>query len=92
MNWIFSIPLQIVVGGVAGSVAGAAYFAALSANARCYASHAIGVAIVMQAARFALLGVLLYGLARLGAPALLSALAAVVIVRNLALRRWGCTT
>jgi hypothetical protein len=92
MNASFSLPLQIVVGGVAGSVAGAAYFGALAANARCYVRRAIAIAIVMQAVRFAMLSLLLYGLARLGAMTLLSAVAALVVVRNVALRLWRPAT
>jgi len=82
-----STSAQIACGLAAGGGAGAAYFAALLVNARSYARHAIGAAIALQAVRFGMLGLVLYGLARLGPAALLSGLAGVVVARHVALRR-----
>jgi hypothetical protein len=81
--------VRIVAGGLVGGVSGAAYFAALFANARWYARHAIGPAIALQTVRFALLGLVLYGLVQVGADALLSGLAGLVAVRHTLVRRWG---
>ncbi|WP_080424871.1 ATP synthase subunit I [Burkholderia ubonensis] len=86
-----SLFLQIAAGGTAGAVAGAAYFAALHANARWYARHAMAVAVVMQVLRFGMLGLMLYGLARLGSAALLSGLAGIVVARHVAVRLLGRT-
>ncbi|WP_176049714.1 ATP synthase subunit I [Burkholderia sp. BCC1644] len=81
-----SSSLQIATGGTAGVIAGAAYFAALHVNARWYAHHALGAALVMQVLRFGLLALMLYGLARLGSAALLSGLAGIVVARHVATR------
>lgn len=81
-----STSAKVASGIAAGSGAGAAYFATLRLNARSYARHAIGVAIALQAVRFAMLGLVLYGLARLGPAALLAGLCGVVIARHVLLR------
>ncbi|MGG1947326.1 ATP synthase subunit I [Trinickia sp. NRRL B-1857] len=86
-----STSLKIAAGGMAGGIGGVAYFASLFANARCYARRAIGVAIVLQALRFGMLGLLLYGLAHLGPMALLSGLGGIVIARHVAVRFLGRT-
>lgn len=77
---------QIASCVAAGGGAGAAFFASLLVNARTYARHAIVVALVLQTIRFAMLGLVLYGLARLGPAALLAGLAGVVIARYLVMR------
>ncbi|PMS18093.1 hypothetical protein C0Z18_17805 [Trinickia dabaoshanensis] len=81
-----SIAAQIAAGAVVGCGAGAAYFGTLHMNARSYARHAIGVAIALQMVRFGALGLVLYGLARLGPAALLAGLGGVVIARHVAVR------
>ncbi|HVW48821.1 MAG TPA: ATP synthase subunit I [Trinickia sp.] len=78
--------LKIAIGAAAGGIVGAAYFASLFANARCYSRHAIGTAIALQAARFGVLALALFGLARLGPAALLAALASIVLARHVAIR------
>lgn len=78
--------LKIAIGAAAGGIVGAVYFASLWANARCYARHAIGAAIALQAARFGVLALALFGLARLGPAALLAALAGIVLARHFAIR------
>lgn len=77
---------KIASGIAVGGGAGAAYFAALLVNARSYARHAVGVAIALQAVRFGMLALVLYGLARLGPAALLSGLAGVLFARHVAVR------
>lgn len=84
-----SASFKIAAGIVTGCIAGAAYFATLFANARSYARHAIGIAITLQALRFGMLGLVLYGLARLGPAALLSGLAGIVIARHVMVRLLG---
>lgn len=81
--------LKIAAGGVAGGIAGVAYFASLFANARWYARRTIGVAVVLQALRFGMLSLLLYGLAHLGPMALLSGLGGIVIARHVVVRFLG---
>lgn len=81
-----STSTQIAAGLAVGGGAGAAYFAALLVNARSYARHAVGVAIALQTLRFGMLGLVLYGLARLGPAALLSGLAGVLFARHVVLR------
>ena len=81
-----STSAKIACGLAAGGGAGAAYFAALLANARSYARHAIGAAIALQAVRFGMLGLVLYGLARFGPAALLSGLAGIVFARHVVVR------
>lgn len=81
-----STTTKIATGIVVGGSAGTAYFATLLANARSYALHAIGLAIGLQAVRFGMLGLVLYGLARLGPAALLAGLAGIVLARHVVVR------
>ncbi|CAN0620721.1 conserved membrane protein of unknown function [Burkholderia multivorans] len=86
---LLSPALRVAAGLVAGGAAGAAYFAALLANTRWYARGAIGAAVAVQLLRFAVLGAVLYGLARLGALALLGGLAGIVAARHAVVRTQG---
>jgi hypothetical protein len=81
--------LQTAAGALAGGVTSAAYFGALVVNVRWFTCGAIGIAALMQFVRFALLSLVLYGLARLGAAALLSGLAMLVAVRHAMVRHTG---
>jgi F1F0 ATPase subunit 2 len=74
------------VGLAAGTAAGAVHFAALRWNARLFAAGRFGVAVGAQAVRCALTALLLFALARAGGPALLAAMAGLVIARHAALR------
>lgn len=75
-----------MAGLAAGSGAGAAHFAALQWNARLFASGRIGVALGAQAVRCGLSALLLFALARAGAPAMLAGMAGLLLARHAALR------
>lgn len=79
--------LLVALGLAGGALAGLAHFGSLSWNARLYAGGSPFVAIGVQLVRFALLIAILAGLARLGAPALLSGALAVLAVRSIVVRR-----
>lgn len=84
-----SLAMQCAAGGVAGAVLGYGYFRALWWNVELIDRGAKASAAALFAARFALLALALFLLARVGAPALLAAAAGLLAARRLALRRFG---
>lgn len=82
--------IAIVTGLVAGGIGGGAYFGTLLMNLRWYAHRGVGVgvAVALQVFRYGMLGLMLYGLARLGPAALLGGLAGVVLARHIAIRQF----
>ena len=84
-----SIPLQAAAGGMTGGVIGLAYFASLLASARWYVRNAFGIAITVHLVRFGMLALVLFGLAHIGAAALLSGLAGIMLARRVMIRSPG---
>jgi F1F0 ATPase subunit 2 len=84
-----SLVFQIAVGAAAGAAAGFAYFTALRWNVDLFERGATPIAILLLVTRFALLTALLVALAKLGAPALLSAALGLLAARRITLRRLG---
>lgn len=73
-------------GLAAGIATGAAHFAALRWNTRLFAAGRIGFALGAQAVRCVLSALLLFALARAGAPAVLAGMAGLLLARHAALR------
>jgi F1F0 ATPase subunit 2 len=84
-----SFAFQLILGAAAGLVAGYAYFAALRWNVDLFERGVTPSAILLLLVRYAALSVLLVALAKLGAPALLSAALGLLAARRVALRRLG---
>jgi F1F0 ATPase subunit 2 len=84
-----SLVFQIALGAAAGAAAGFAYFMALRWNVDLFERGATPIAILLLVTRFALLTALLVALAKLGAPALLSAALGLLAARRITLRRLG---
>jgi len=77
---------SIIVGLLAGLAAGAWHFVSLRWNTRLFMSGKVWHAPVLQAGRLFVTATVLYGLARLGAIALLAGMAGFLVARHLALR------
>jgi len=84
-----SLALQVALGAAAGGAAGFAYFAALRWNVDLFERGATPKAVLLLVTRFALLTALFVALAKLGAPALLSAALGLLAARRVTLRRLG---
>ena len=84
-----SLVFQIALGAAAGAAAGFAYFTALRWNVDLFERGATPIAILLLVTRFGLLTALLVALAKLGAPALLSAALGLLAARRITLRRLG---
>lgn len=85
----FGPALQILIGLVAGGALGVVHFASLRWVADRYAEGGAVGALVVQLARFAVLIAALFGLAKVGAAALLSGALGLLIARFLVVRRLG---
>jgi len=83
------ILIQLALGAGAGAAAGFAYFTALRWNVDLFERGATPKALFLLAARFAALATLFAGLAKIGAPALLSAALGLLAARRAVLRRLG---
>ena len=84
-----SFALQVALGAAVGAAAGFAYFTALRWNVDLFERGATPKALLVLVTRFALLAALFVGLAKLGAPALLSAALGLLAARRVTLRRLG---
>jgi F1F0 ATPase subunit 2 len=84
-----SLAFQIALGAAGGAAAGFAYFTALRWNVDLFERGATPKAILLLVTRFALLSALFVALAKLGAPALLSAALGLLAARRVTLRRLG---
>jgi F1F0 ATPase subunit 2 len=83
-------PLAAALIGLAGGVLlGLAHFGSLWWNAKAYLSGGVGAALAIQLLRFAVLALVLAGLAKLGALPLLTGALGLLIARGLLLRRLG---
>ncbi len=82
---VAAVALGLVVGGLLGL----AHFSTLWLNTKLYARGGVGMALALQLVRFAVLVVVFYGLARLGALPLLSGALALIGARALVVRRLG---
>jgi F1F0 ATPase subunit 2 len=81
-----------VFGLAAGALLGLAHFGSLWWNTGLYARGGAAAALVIQLARFAVLGLVLAGLAHLGAMPLLAGALGLIAVRHLVVRRLGRIT
>ena len=81
--------LQALVGASVGGLAGAAYFAALWRNVTLFESGATPRALALLVARFFGLALVLVGLAKFGALALLAGAAGLLVARQIVMRRYG---
>jgi F1F0 ATPase subunit 2 len=84
--------LLIGFGFVVGALLGLLHFCALWWNARLYGRGSALHALALHLARFALLLVVLAGLAKLGAPSLLAGALGLLVSRGLVMRRFGKIT
>lgn len=82
-----TLSVQLVIGGVAGWLAGVLHFATLRQTVRLFAAGAAARALLLQAGRLALLALIFFALARLGAWVLLCGAAGLLLARRGALRR-----
>lgn len=80
---------RAVLGLAAGMLLGLVHFGSLWWNARLYASGGVASALGLQLLRFALLLVVLGGLAWLGAPALLAGALGLFLARGVMVRLLG---
>lgn len=79
-------------GMAVGALLGLIHFGSLWWNTTLYARGGAGAALMIQLARFAVLVLVLAGLARLGAVPLLAGAAGLIAVRHLVVRRLGKIT
>ena len=84
-----SLALQVALGAAVGAAAGFAYFRALRWNVDLFERGATPIALLLLVTRFGLLAALFFALAKLGAPALLSAALGLLAARRVTLRRLG---
>jgi len=82
-----SSTIQLCIGLPAGAAAGWIHFSTLYWNVRLLTEHAPGRAIAIQMLRLGVLAVVFFVLAKLGAWALLSGAAGLLIARFTVLRR-----
>lgn len=86
-----SLALQFVAGALAGAVLGYGYFKALWWNVALIDKGSTTMALLLFVARFTLLAVAFFILARFGALPLLAGAAGLLVVRRMAIRRLGGT-
>lgn len=82
-----ALPMQFVAGSAAGWLAGMLHFATLRQTVRLFTAGAAARALLLQAGRLALLALIFFALARLGAWTLLGGAAGLLLARRGALRR-----
>ncbi|MFG1201431.1 ATP synthase subunit I [Xanthobacter aminoxidans] len=80
---------HIALGLGAGALVGLAHFATLRSNTALYLGKNLTLGLGLHLLRFAVLGVVLFGLAHLGAAALLSGALGLLIMRRAVLSRAG---
>lgn len=84
------IPAGRVIGGaIVGFGLGMAYFGSLWWNVRTWVGGSWLRAAMAQILRFALVGIVFFGLAKLGAAPLLAGALGLIAARALVLRRFG---
>lgn len=79
--------LYTVLGFAAGLTLGTVHFLTLGRLVEMLVSGPVALPLILQLARFAILGAVLYGLALLGALPLIAGAAGIVLARVLVLRR-----
>jgi F1F0 ATPase subunit 2 len=82
-----TLAAQIPAGLIAGLGAGLVHFSMLHRNVQLFASGSVGKALAMQIARFVLLLVILFVLAKLGPWTLLCGALGVLVARFAVLRQ-----
>lgn len=83
------LPVRVVIGLVAGFLAGVLHFASLWWNARLFTTGSAGKAVALQMGRIALAVALLTLFARLGFAVLLSGGLAFLVARPFMVWRFG---
>lgn len=86
---VSSLVLQLCVGAVVGAAVGYGYFSALWWNVLLIDRGAATRALLLFAARIALLAATLFGLVHIGALALLAGAAGLLAARRLLIKRIG---
>mgnify|MGYP001195892948 CR=1 FL=1 len=81
--------LEILIGLAVGGVLGVVHFGSLLWVARRFADGGAALALTVQLARFAVLGGVLFGLSKMGAPALLAGAVGLLVARYVVVRRLG---
>lgn len=81
--------LQILLGLAVGGALGVLHFGSLRWVAQRYAEGGAAGAVLVQLLRFAVLGLVLFGLAKVGAAALLAGAVGLLIARYVVVRRLG---
>lgn len=79
--------VSLVIGGSAGLLLGAVHFYSLGRVVDMLVQGPIGLGLLLQLLRFAVLGAGLYGIAQLGAVPLVCAGGGVILARSLVLRQ-----
>ena len=86
-SWSVGLPYAIVVGILAGTMLGFAHFLTLKWNTGLYLEGGVAKAIVLHILRMIVLAAAFIILAKLGAAALLSGLAGLLLARAIVMRR-----
>ena len=86
-HWTVSLQLGAAIGVAAGALLGFIHFMSLKWNTQFYLSGDHGKALALHFGRFAILIVALTALAKVGAVALLVAMASMLAVRAVIVRR-----
>jgi len=81
--------LAVAIGLATGAVLGLVHFATLRWTTDLYLGKGIAYGFGLQILRFAVLGLVLFALARLGAAALLSGALGLLVMRRIVLKRVG---
>ncbi len=84
-----SLAMQFGAGALGGALLGYVYFRALWWNVALIDRGSTATALFLFLARFALLGAILFFIARFGALPLLAAAAGLLVARRIAMRRFG---
>jgi len=79
----------VAIGLATGAVLGLVHFATLRWTTDLYLGKGIAYGFGLQILRFAVLGLVLFALARLGAAALLSGALGLLVMRRIVLKRVG---
>lgn len=86
-HWTLPLTYAIALGIIAGGILGYIHFKSLKWNTRFYLNGGADRAIGLHILRFAILILVLVSLAKVGAWALISAMASLLVVRTIVVRQ-----